>query len=137
VISESDVLPPTADLAETHTRKFQRELSAGLTSLVLLSVLADADADLYGYEIARQLSGEHEGGGPFKLGALYPVLRNLSAAGLLSSRVVPSYAGPPRRYYRITPLGREALASWRATWTATRDFVDSTLNRAAAQEISP
>ena len=135
--SESDVLPPTADLAETHTRKFQRELSAGLTSLVLLSVLADAGEDLYGYEIARRLSGDHVGGGPFKLGALYPVLRNMSAAGLLSSRVVPSYAGPARRYYRITPAGREALAAWRATWTTTRDFVDSTLNRAAPQEGQP
>lgn len=125
------------DTTDPHVRKFQRELSAGLTSLVLLSVLADAPDDLYGYEIARQLSGDGDSGGPFKLGALYPVLRNLSAAGLLSSRVVPSYSGPPRRYYRITPLGREILASWRATWTATRDFVDSTLNRAAAQETSP
>ena len=130
-----DALPPD-DLTELHTRKFQRELSAGLTSLVLLSVLADATEDLYGYEIARRLSGEGDNGGPFKLGALYPVLRNLSAAGLLSSRVVPSYSGPPRRYYRITPLGRETLASWRAAWTSTRDFVDSTLNRAAAQETS-
>ena len=129
--------PTAEDATDPHVRKFQRELSAGLTSLVLLSVLADATDDLYGYEIARQLSGENDSGGPFKLGALYPVLRNLSAAGLLSSRVVPSYSGPPRRYYRITPLGREILASWRATWTATRDFVDSTLNRAAAQETSP
>ena len=30
----------------------------------------------------------------------------MSASGLLTSRVVPSYSGPPRRYYRITPLGR-------------------------------
>jgi len=137
VTSEPDDVLPADDAADLQTRKFQRELSAGLTSLVLLSVLADAASDLYGYEIARQLSGDHDSGGPFKLGALYPVLRNLSASGLLSSRVVPSYSGPPRRYYRITPLGREALASWRATWTATRDFVDSTLNRAAAQETSP
>jgi PadR family transcriptional regulator PadR len=125
------------DPRDLNTRKFQRELSAGLTSLVLLSVLADASEDLYGYEIARRLSGDEGGGSPFKLGALYPVLRNLSAAGLLSSRVVPSYSGPPRRYYRITPLGRQVLASWRATWCTTRDFVDSTLNRAAAQENSP
>lgn len=116
------------------TRKFQRELSAGLTALVLLAILADADIDLYGYEIARRLAGDQEIAGPFKLGALYPVLRNLSAAGLLSSRVVPSYAGPPRRYYRITPQGRDALAAWRATWTATRDFVDATLKPAAAEE---
>ena len=127
----------TADGTEALRRKFQRELSAGLTSLVLLAVLADAGEDLYGYEIARRLAGESDAAGPFKLGALYPVLRNMSAAGLLSSRVVPSYSGPPRRYYRITPLGREALAAWRSTWAATRDFVDSTLHRAAAQEISP
>ena len=135
----SELESPVAaeDPADLSTRKFQRELSAGLTALVLLSVLADAADDLYGYEIARRLGGEQEGSGPFKLGALYPVLRNLSAAGLLSSRVVPSYAGPPRRYYRITPLGRDALAAWRATWSATRDFVDAVLNRAAAQETSP
>ena len=124
------------DATDLQSRKFQRELTAGLTSLVLLSVLADAGEDLYGYEISRRLSGG-QAGGPFKLGALYPVLRNLSAAGLLSSRVVPSYAGPPRRYYRITPLGREALATWRGTWVATRDFVDAILNRAAAQETLP
>jgi len=122
------------ELADLQTRKFQRELSAGLTALVLLAVLAETGDDLYGYEIARRLAGEHDVAGPFKLGALYPVLRNLSAAGLLSSRVVPSYAGPPRRYYRITPLGREALAAWRSSWISTRDFVDATLSPAPAEE---
>jgi DNA-binding PadR family transcriptional regulator len=74
---------------------------------------------------------------PFKQGALYPVLRNMSGAGLLSSRVVPSYSGPPRRYYRITPLGREVLAAWRETWLGTRAFVDSIVQRStsAAQEM--
>ena len=123
--------------AEAQARKFQRELSAGLTSLVLLSVLADADTDLYGYEIARRLSSEAMPVAPFKQGALYPVLRNMSGAGLLSSRVVPSYSGPPRRYYRITPLGREVLAAWRETWLGTRAFVDTIVPPAtfAAQEM--
>jgi PadR family transcriptional regulator PadR len=118
-------------------RKFQRELAAGLTSLVLLSVLAEAEGDLYGYEIARRLSGDVARTSPFKQGALYPVLRNMSAAGLLSSRVVPSYSGPPRRYYRITPLGREVLGTWRATWQDTRDFVDSIVQRSQAPETTP
>lgn len=131
---QPDEAPAAPEFADLQTRKFQRELSAGLTALVLLAVLAEAGEDLYGYEIARRLAGEHDAAGPFKLGALYPVLRNLSAAGLLSSRVVPSYAGPPRRYYRITPLGREALASWRSSWISTRDFVDATLSPAPAEE---
>jgi len=134
VQTQLDDETPSASSDELQTRKFQRELSAGLTALVLLGVLEQADTDLYGYEIARRLAGSTEVAGPFKLGALYPVLRNLSAAGLLSSRVVPSYAGPPRRYYRITPLGREALEAWRKTWVATRDFVDATLRPVLAQE---
>jgi len=130
-VEDTTPAPPGDEL---HTRKFQRELSAGLTALVLLAVLEQAEADLYGYEIARRLAGGTEAAGPFKLGALYPVLRNLSAAGLLSSRVVPSYAGPPRRYYRITPLGRDALAAWRRTWSTTRDFVDAALRPVPAEE---
>lgn len=122
------------DAPDAQARKFQKELSAGLTALVLLSVLAEADCDLYGYEIARRLGAGSPA--PFKQGALYPVLRNMSAAGLLSSRVVPSYAGPPRRYYRITPLGREVLAEWRGAWHATRAFVDSIVPPPAAQGAS-
>ena len=123
--------------AEAQARKFQRELSAGLTALVLLSVLAEAETDLYGYEIAKRLNTE-EVATPFKQGALYPVLRNMSAAGLLSSRVVPSYAGPPRRYYRVTPLGREVLGAWRETWLGTRAFVDTVVTpHHPAQETQP
>src|SRR5215203_5759474 len=129
--AESAVTP-----AGIQARKFQRELSAGLTALVLLSVLAEADTDLYGYEIAKRLHTE-QGPAPFKQGALYPVLRNMSAAGLLSSRVVPSYSGPPRRYYRITALGRQVLVAWRDTWLGTRAFVDTVVTPHLAQETHP
>jgi PadR family transcriptional regulator PadR len=126
--------PPGEDPAEALTRKFQRELGAGLTALVLLSVLGDSSEDLYGYEIARRLSAATGETSPFKQGALYPVLRNMSASGLLTSRVVPSYSGPPRRYYRITPLGRQVLVSWREIWFATRSFVDAIVARPEPQE---
>jgi PadR family transcriptional regulator PadR len=105
-------------------RKFQKDLNAGLVVLVLLGVLGRASEDLYGYEIAKQLNRAAGGDSPFKQGTIYPVLRALAAAGLLSSRVVPSYAGPPRRYYRITPEGRAALREWSSLWRQTRDFVD-------------
>jgi PadR family transcriptional regulator, regulatory protein PadR len=108
---------------EALVRKFQKELNAGLVALVLLAVLDRTDEELYGYQIAKQLQGEGEG--PVKQGALYPVLRTLSAQGLLTSRVVPSVAGPPRRYYRITVEGRRTLVRWREVWERTRDFVDA------------
>jgi PadR family transcriptional regulator PadR len=116
---------------EALVRKFQKELNAGLSALVLLSVLDRAGEDLYGYQIAKRLQGIGAGDSPMKQGALYPVLRTLSANGLLASRVVPSVAGPPRRYYRITDAGRDTLARWLATWTTTRDFVDAVAGAAA------
>jgi PadR family transcriptional regulator PadR len=75
---------------------------------------------------------EHSADGALsgKQSALYPVLRNLSAAGLLKSQVEPSVSGPPRRYYRITPLGRAVFGEWSSNWTATRRFVDSVLKGA-------
>ncbi len=111
---------------ETLARKFQKELNSGLIALTLLSVLDRATEDLYGYQIAKQLQGVAGDEAVVKQGALYPVLRTLSAQGLLTSRVVPSYAGPPRRYYRITDLGRATLARWLEIWTRTRAFVDAT-----------
>jgi PadR family transcriptional regulator PadR len=112
---------------ENHLRKFQKELSAGTVSLVLLAVLAGSDEPLYGYQIAKRLQQSGDALFSGKQSALYPVLRNLSTAGLLDSHIEPSIAGPPRRYYRITELGRVVFAEWVATWEDTRHSVDSVL----------
>lgn len=115
---------------EIHLKKFQKELSSGTVALVLLTVLAQADEPMYGYQIAKRLERSAGGALSGKQSALYPVLRNLCAGGLLRSQVEPSVTGPPRRYYRITALGRAVVAEWTATWTATRRFVDSVLKGA-------
>ncbi len=110
---------------DSSGKKFQKDLNGGLVGLVLLAILdRSTEEDLYGYEIAKRLASANEGVSIFKEGTLYPVLRALSAAGLLTSRIVPSYSGPPRRYYRITDQGRQVLAEWSAIWAGTRDFVD-------------
>ena len=108
-------------------RKFQKELNAGIVSLVLLSILAAAREPLYGYQIAKQLERDGAGTAIMKQGTLYPVLRSMSAGGFLESEVEPSVSGPPRRYYRITEAGREVLAQWKSAWVSTREFVDSIL----------
>jgi PadR family transcriptional regulator, regulatory protein PadR len=115
------------DIQDAQQRKFQKELNAGIVSLVLLSILADAREPLYGYQIAKQLERDGTGTAIMKQGTLYPVLRALSAGGFLESQVEPSVAGPPRRYYRITDAGRHVLAQWKTAWASTRDFVDSIL----------
>jgi PadR family transcriptional regulator PadR len=114
---------------DSGDKKFQKDLNGGLVGLVLLAVLDQSAEDLYGYEIAKRLVSANEGVSIFKEGTIYPVLRALSAANLLTSRIVPSYSGPPRRYYRITDQGRQMLAQWSAMWLGTRDFVDRFINK--------
>jgi len=109
---------------DSNARKFQKELNGGLVGLVLLAILDGSDQDLYGYEIAKRLASANEGTSIFKEGTIYPVLRALSAGDLLTSRIVPSYSGPPRRYYRVTDQGRAVLAEWKTIWAGTREFVD-------------
>ena len=111
-------------MTDISTAKFQKQLNGGLCSLVLLGLLEQSGEDLYGYDIAKRLAKSPEGKSIFKEGTLYPVLRSLAAARLLTSRIVLSYAGPPRRYYGITDQGRATLREWKLMWTGTRRFVD-------------
>ena len=110
-----------------QAKKFQKELNAGTSSLVLLSVLDRSKEPMYGYQIAKML----EESGPdipmMKQGTLYPVLRSLEENGLLSSTVEPSVSGPPRRYYTITGDGRQSLKEWMEIWKQTKKFVDAIL----------
>ena len=112
-------------MAESEAaRKFQKELNAGTSSLVVLALVVGADRPMYGYEVATELAGASDEGLPMNEGALYPVLRSLERAGLLASHTGPSPAGPPRRYYAATDAGRLALAEWKKAWDRTRAFVD-------------
>ena len=108
-------------------RKFQKEMNAGTSALVLLSVLGRSREPLYGYQIAKLLEESSPEVPIMKQGALYPVLRSLEENGLLESAVEPSVSGPPRRYYKITEDGRAALVEWLEIWKQTKKFVDANL----------
>lgn len=109
------------------TKKFQKEMNAGIAALVLLSVMGQAEQPMYGYQIARLLEDHSRETPLMKQGALYPVLRSLESSGLLESRVEPSVSGPPRRYYNITEAGRQMLQTWEQIWGQTKTFVDTVL----------
>ena len=109
-------------------KKFTKEINSGVTSLVLLSVMEQAEEPLYGYQITKLLESFVDENSEFKQGTLYPVLRSLEKNGLLESNVEPSASGPPRRYYRITKFGQQTLANWRTIWGQTRSFVENVLD---------
>lgn len=113
--------------AEKINKKFQKELLAGISSLVLLSTMARSADPMYGYQITKLLEASSQEMTIIKQGALYPVLRSLEKSGLLSSQVEPSVSGPPRRYYTITDLGRQTLDEWKNIWQQLKFFADSIL----------
>ena len=112
---------------DVPTKKFQKEMNSGTASLVLLSVLAQSEKPMYGYQIAKLLEDKQQGSPAMKQGALYPVLRSLEKNGLLFSEVEPSVSGPPRRYYSITNEGSETLTRWTKLWNHLKFFVDTIL----------
>jgi PadR family transcriptional regulator PadR len=77
------------------------------TRLVLETFLLDADAERYGLELARAAG--------LPTGTVHPILARLEGLGWVESRwedVDPSEAGrPPRRYYRLTSVGRRESSS--------------------------
>jgi len=83
-----------------------------LPTLILEALLHEPD---HGYRIAQRIKERSKGVLDFREGTLYPALHKLESEGM-----VKSYEGVengrPRRYYRITKNGREALTRDRAEW---------------------
>ena len=49
-------------------------------------------------------------------GTLYPLLTRLKNSGLLTYEWKESSSGPPRKYYKLTPKGREFMEELGQTW---------------------
>ena len=107
------------------TRKFIKELNAGITSFVLLHIVDSSEEPLYGYQIAKRFNIDSADTLSMKQSGLYPVLRSLEKNDLLQSSVEPSVSGPPRRYYSITETGKHTLGEWKTIWNRLKDSVDT------------
>ncbi|HEX5597448.1 MAG TPA: PadR family transcriptional regulator [Micromonosporaceae bacterium] len=88
------------------------QLLKGVLDLAILAVLKEEDG--YGYDILRRLraAGLEEIGDA----SVYGTLRRLFQAGLLTTYVVPSEAGPHRKYYSLNAAGRNQLAQSSKVW---------------------
>jgi DNA-binding PadR family transcriptional regulator len=76
--------------------------------------------EMYGLEMVK------EAGGELVRGTVYVLLDRLEDKGLVSSRARPEgLAGMPRRKYRITGVGRRALAAREAALAALASPVGS------------
>lgn len=97
---------------------FNRELVKGSTSLLMLQLLDSRD--MYGYELVKELEARSGNGFTVKEGTLYPALHKLEKQGYIEFYWQEQEKGPARKYYRITPEGKELLKEKTREW---QDFV--------------
>jgi PadR family transcriptional regulator PadR len=98
------------------------ELRRGILAIVVLGQL---DQEQYGYSLLKRISDQ---GLAIDQGTLYPLLRRLESQGLLKSdwRIINETR--PRRYYVISPQGREALTQLKGEWQNTVETVQKMLS---------
>lgn len=99
------------------------QLRRGALEFCVLAMLVPEER--YAFDIVRSL-GEIDGMVTAE-GTLYPLLSRLKKDGRVTTTWRDSDSGPPRKYYAITPAGRQALAEFAAEWHRFRDAVESLL----------
>ena len=93
--------------------KLDKGLIAGSSTLLVLSLLEKED--MYGYQMITELSRRSNDTFQMKEGTLYPILH-----------AAPT--GRVRKYYAITPRGRELLSEKKAEWAQFSHGVDQVLS---------
>jgi PadR family transcriptional regulator len=93
-----------------------KDLVAASATPLVLAILAERDS--YGYAILKRVSDLSGGRLEWSDGMLYPVLHRLERLGHIAGKWQKSESGRRRKYYRITPRGREQLAAERRQWQA-------------------
>lgn len=95
------------------------QFKKGVLELCVLALLAGKDR--YGYELVNDISKNIA----ISEGTIYPLLKRLKDDGYFTTYLQESQEGPPRKYYRLTELGRETKEKLSREWFSFVDGVNS------------
>jgi len=95
-----------------------QEWKKGSAELLVLSLLEDQPR--HGYDISKLIQIRSGGALRFHVTSLYPLLHRLEKQGWIAGRWVEKAEQRRRRYYNLTPRGRQELRSKEKSW---KDFV--------------
>ena len=102
-------------------QQWMTQFRKGLVELCVMAVLRDSEA--YGYEIVERLS--EIAGLEVTESTVYPVLARLARDRCVTVRTAPSPSGPPRRYYRLSEVGRRRLKEMIGHWHIIQQSVNT------------
>jgi PadR family transcriptional regulator PadR len=94
------------------------EWKKGSAELLVLSLLEDQPR--HGYDISKLIQIRSGGALRFHVTSLYPLLHRLEKQGFIAGRWVEKAEQRRRRYYSLTPRGKQELRSKEKSW---KDFV--------------
>ncbi len=120
-IERCSILFKFIDVVKEKIMEFNKDLIAASSTPIVLAILSEGDS--YGYAIIKRVQELSGGQMEWTDGMLYPVLHRLERLGFIKARWEESESGRRRKYYRITPRGKEQLEEERKQWQA----VDATL----------
>ena len=101
------------------------DLIRGHTDAIILARLLRGDS--YGYEINKTISNLSAGRFELKEATLYTAFKRLEESGCIASYWGDSGAGARRRYYTITPAGKQASRRLLEEWLETKEIMDKLL----------
>lgn len=98
------------------------DLIRGNTDTIILSCLEHEDS--YGYKINKNVFSKTNGKYELKEATLYTAFKRLEETGCVTSYWGEEMSGARRRYYKITPQGRNVLARLRQDWEDSKQLID-------------
>lgn len=104
--------------------KYVQQFKKGSLEMILLSLIGRKET--YGYEIITELNRCASVLGYAKEGTIYPILYRLQETELIQCRLAPAAAnGGSKKYYSLTPRGKETLEELIRFWASYTDCVNS------------
>ena len=98
------------------------DILRGHTETIILRILSEGDS--YGYEISKTIIDGGEGIIDVKDATIYTAFKRMEEDGLLTTYWGDGVGGARRRYYKITPKGREFYAEKLAEWKKASRILD-------------
>ncbi len=111
-------------MAKTETpvsSDISAQFKKGVLELCILSLVKNRD--YYGYELVEEISRKIN----IAEGTVYPILRRLTVEKYFETYLQESSGGPPRKYYRITKVGKEAQSELILQWKDFNKSINSLL----------
>lgn len=99
------------------------QFKKGILELCVLGLINKKD--FYGYELVEAISKSID----TAEGTIYPILRRLALEKLCETYLKESAEGPPRKYYRITKIGRSTFENSLKEWKEFNKNVNHILTK--------